>query len=27
VPQTSFTELVEMMVDNDLEAFERQGGN
>tara|TARA_Y100000294_G_scaffold100962_1_gene93675 strand:+ start:715 stop:1689 length:975 start_codon:yes stop_codon:yes gene_type:complete len=27
VPQTSFTELVEMMVDNDLEALERQGGN
>ena len=27
MPQTSFTELVEMMVDNDLEALERQGGN
>ncbi len=27
MPKTSFTELVEMMVDNDLEALERQGGN
>ena len=27
VPRTSFTELVEMMVDNDLEVLERQAGN
>jgi GDPmannose 4,6-dehydratase len=27
MPKTSFTDLVEMMVDNDLETLERQGGN
>ncbi len=27
MPKTSFTELVEMMVDNDLETLDRQGGN
>jgi GDPmannose 4,6-dehydratase len=26
-PRTTFTQLVEMMVDNDLESLERQGGN
>jgi GDPmannose 4,6-dehydratase len=27
MPKTSFTDLVEMMVDNDLETLKRQGGN